>query len=417
MTDHVFVAIGDTHLQHTNPRNPDRLRALDQILNENLTLPNLAAWLWPGDLFHARSSPQDRLEIVSRLARMADRAPVVICRGNHDQPGDLDIFRYVKAAHQVHVITSAQTLRVRLATDAWASLWVFSYPFLASLVAAGVASPDLFQTARAVLEDMFDFGAAELADARARGDLTLLMGHCAIGGARMSNGQPAIGREVEADGALLAKFGAIPKLLNHIHEPQEIHGAHFIGSITAQDFGEITPRRYLRVVMRATYWDIDSRPLDTPRLFHVEGRLTREGFEWQVVTTPGEHIEPPASWGGCDVRVRYRMRASERPALDESLVVKTFAGARRVQLDPIIESDRQVRAPEVAIAHTLQEKVTVVLESNGLPMIDARRAKLAALEHQPADLIVAGVQMLITERLGQSMPRPSAAPVWEEALL
>jgi hypothetical protein len=35
MAFHTLIHIGDVHLQSTNPRNPDRLRALDQVITES----------------------------------------------------------------------------------------------------------------------------------------------------------------------------------------------------------------------------------------------------------------------------------------------------------------------------------------------------------------------------------------------
>jgi DNA repair exonuclease SbcCD nuclease subunit len=434
MQNHLFVAIGDTHLQQSSPRNPDRLRSLDQIIEENIHRPDLAAWLWPGDLTHARSTPQDRWELGSRAARMASRAPVIICRGNHDPKGELEFYSLIHAAHPVHVVTSIQTLHLRLATGATASVFICPYPDLASLVAAGAPSAEVFQQARAVLEDLFDFGASELADARGRGELTLAMGHCAISGARMSNAQPAIGREVEIDGALLTKLGNIPKMWNHIHEPQEIFGAHFVGSITAQDFGEITPRRYLRMHMRddAGYdagWSVESCPLDTPRMFHVEGRLTRDEFHWRVVAGRGGPEQVPAEagalaiadwsnfdWSGCDVRVRYHMLASERPVLNECLVTETFRAARHLQLDPVIESDRSVRAPEVAAATTLPDKVRAVLTSNGQPWTDRRQDKVARLEHHDPEAFIADVRVSIATAEGVSSTIDVSVQTHREAM-
>src|SRR3990167_5962571 len=100
-----LIHVGDVHLQHGHPRNADRLASLDQIVDEGRQLDQLGAWLLPGDLFHARSTVADRNDLAERLALMADVAPVVVVRGNHDQPGDLDIFSRLKARWPVSLAT------------------------------------------------------------------------------------------------------------------------------------------------------------------------------------------------------------------------------------------------------------------------------------------------------------------------
>src|SRR5581483_3778690 len=110
-----LVHIGDFHAA-PGPRNADRYRALDQIISESLQLPRLGAFLWPGDLFDAASSTEDRNGLDERLQRMADAAPVVICYGNHDRAGDLDGFARLQAKHRIYVIARPQVQVLQLAT-------------------------------------------------------------------------------------------------------------------------------------------------------------------------------------------------------------------------------------------------------------------------------------------------------------
>src|SRR5688572_13495941 len=91
------VAIGDAHLG-PNARQADRLRALDTIIDAGLALGDtLGCWLWAGDVFHAKSTIADRNELAPRLIRMANAAPVIGCRGNHDAHGDLELFSKLQA--------------------------------------------------------------------------------------------------------------------------------------------------------------------------------------------------------------------------------------------------------------------------------------------------------------------------------
>ena len=79
---HDFIHIGDLHLDERSPRNADRLQALDQIVAECLDREALAAWLIPGDLFHARpfTSPTVRHPAPRRLAPDSDCSVYVTSR-------------------------------------------------------------------------------------------------------------------------------------------------------------------------------------------------------------------------------------------------------------------------------------------------------------------------------------------------
>lgn len=416
-----LVHIGDFHAA-PGPRNEARYRALDQLIDQALQLPNLGAWLWPGDLSHQRQAIADELALISRLRRMAHHAPVVIVRGNHDIEGDLDKFASVAASHPIYVVNTPDVLRIRLATMQFASIACLPYPHKAGLVLAGAANGDVVDAAADALDGIFMDFAARLEQARAQGDLTLFIGHVNVGGAITSVGQPNIGREIELSPRHLDRLGPIYKGLNHIHKAQEIHGAHYAGSICRLDFGEIEEKRWIEVQYDGGpsaslgYQVVTSHPLDVPPMYHVEGELTRDGFTWKVTAGPGgETQHPPGGdclgcggcggdesgrctdcggigvevrWKGCEVRVRYTYAQSELGVLDRAVVASYFPEAALLQLEPIAIPDRQLRAPEVAAAKTLPDKVSAWCALNGTAATDDVLTKLAILEDfTPAEAI------------------------------
>jgi hypothetical protein len=388
---HRFVHLGDLHLQHAHPRNGDRLQALDRAIDHAKGLPGppaLAAWLMPGDLFHAKSTAEDRNALAIRLQRMADEAPVVICPGNHDAPGDLDIFAKLKARWPVIVRTTPCVEIVQLASDAVAAVGILPYPQKAGLVAAGVAHQDLGAAATAALDAIFMQLAGDLAEARHHGAIPIFMGHVNVAGSQSSNGQPQIGMELELDRAMLARLQPIPYIgLNHIHFPQTIDGATYAGSICRLDFGETEPKRFVVVEIDDVEFNavIVSVPIDTPPLYHVEGDLARDGFTWQVTKGPGGAGDSaPASWAGCGVRVRYRYRASEKSVLSTAPILATFAEAKPFQLEGVAVPDRALRAPAVAAAVTLEDKFTAYCGLGGSPVTPAMLEKLALVEQKDA---------------------------------
>lgn len=412
-----LLAIGDIHL-HPGPRQADRLRALDQIVTEGLALSHLGAWLIPGDIFHQRSTVEDRNAFAQQLQLMADRAPCLLVPGNHDAPGDLQIFGKLKAAHHVYVVDRPTCVRLRLATGEYATCFFLPYPSKAGLTSLGIVPADVADVAGEALDAIFMLAAGELERAKANGDLTFMIGHANISGAIASNGQPQVGMEISVNRGHLDRLGAIPKIFSHIHKAQEIGGALYTGSICRLSWGEVEPKRYLVIEARdfggTRGWEnnVTSHPIDVAPMFHVEGTLTRKAFhfehdEWMCTacggTGDGERgadndtlpCVPCAgsghrSWKGCEVRVRYRFNKSERGALDTARILAEFAEAARLELEPIAIADRELRAPEVAAARTLSEKLAAYSRVDQLAPSVAE--KLALLEHADAVTVLTKVQ-------------------------
>jgi hypothetical protein len=415
--------IGDVHLQHGHPRNADRLASFDQILAAVFTLPDYGGSLIPGDLFHQRSTAEDRNALAERLRRLAERGPVLITRGNHDQLGELEIFERLRTKWPIYVFTQPGVYDVELATGDRAAIAVVPYPDKAGLVAAGVAKDDVPRTAAELLDVIFIQLAHELATARVDGALPLFMGHFNTRGAVVSSGQPQIGHEQEVDRVSLERLPAVYCALNHIHEPQEIGRGVYGGSIAAMDYGEITPRSFVLVeAVRDGDWSAtwERRRLQTPVMYHIEGELTPIGF---LPTSPevlcptcagsGDGDKDPregtvacracggsgrrSDWSGCEVRIRYRCKASEKSLLNEQPIRDAFASALRLKIESVVEPDRDVRSPAVAKETTIEGKLTAYLGGAAAPGV---LAKLTALQTTDGDQILRDVtaQLAVLEQ-------------------
>lgn len=391
-----FVHIGDAHLQSTGSRNAAKLAALDQVIAEGSALPNLGAWLVPGDLFHTKSSVEDRNDWSRRLRLMANRAPVAICYGNHDVPGDLDILGRLEAKWGIYVFTEQTVFRMPLATGHIAALAVLPYPTKAGLVSAGIAKGDVIPAAAELLDLLFVSFAGELQAAMRKGDVPLFMGHVNVAGSLVSNGQPQIGMEIEIDASMLGRLPAVYCALNHIHKAQAIGGGVYAGSIAPMSWGEIESKAYnvvdcTRAVDGQWVAGWQSELICTAALYHVEGLLTRDGFTWQVTAGPGGDVQTaPASWRGCEVRVRYKFAQSEKSVLDQARVLVEFVDAARLEVEPIAVPDRALRSPEVAAARTLAEKLAAYQQAPALT--PSLSAKLAVLEHSDSLAVIGAVQ-------------------------
>lgn len=392
-----LVHLGDLHLQATHPRNADRLAALDQVIERE---QQVNAWLIPGDLFHARSTVQDRNDLAVRLMRMADRAPVLLCYGNHDAPGDLDIYGALRARHLVTVIDKPQVVDLPASGTMDVAIFVLPYPNKAGLVSYGVDREHLHGETQKAMDLIFMEAAAQLETYRAEGGPTLMMGHVSVAGAVSSVGQPQIGTELEISQAHLDRLGPIPKLLNHIHKHQVVVGATYAGSLCRLDWGEIEPKGYVVADYETCperHWAVRFVKLDVPPMYHVEAQLNAASMELEYAVTRGPDgvaLDAPATWAGCDVRVRVRYPQAERARVDLCLDVvrRRFADARRLEIEPVVVPDRALRAPKVVAAQTLDEKLAAWAEVSGVSWAGEIVARAAELQSGESDAVVAGVR-------------------------
>jgi len=387
------------------------LRSWDQIIHEGRLLANLGAWLHVGDVFDARSTPDDRAEVAQRFQAMGEVAPVLVAHGNHCAPGDLPLMAKLKSRHPIYVAVRPEVFRFTLATGEAAAWGLIPYPHRSALVAAGVPHQDIGTAAAVALDAICMSMAHEMAEARTQGALVLLAGHGTLAGARTSAGQPmGLDGDIAFTATMLERFGDIPKLFGHIHAPQELYGAWYTGSIAASDWSEIEEKRYCVVSWDGTRWAMTSHPLDTPKLYHIDGRLTPDGFDWTCDDGDEAHQAGPGFFAGSEVRVRYHFLAAEKAALDESLVRAPFVGAARLDVEPIALRTRSVRAPEVAAAVTLDQKVQAFVRSAGLDWSPGLDAKLAALQQPDGAAFLTEVQQNLPEsQRTVSLSSPTAA--------
>ena len=407
------LAIGDSHFG-PNERNADRYASLDQIIVWGTSRP-LGAWLHAGDLNHAKMTIEDRNELVPRFQRMAKHAPVCMFVGNHDVDGDLRVFSKLKAKYPIVVIERPEVHRLELATGGHAAIFGVPYIHRGGLVGAGVNHDDLGQVARQLVEPVFMAAAHEMEAAADRGDLPVFLAHLAIGGALMSTGQPSVGREIEVDPGLLGRLGDIPKLLGHIHRHQAIHGAWYLGSIARMDHGENEEKVFgVLTFSSPREWTIEFEPLAVPAQHLIEGRLTRDGFTIDRIdgadacACKGTGVDNAmgsvtqcecgsGGWIGADVKVRYHYQRSERSAIDLAHIYATVAGCRSLKLDPIAAIEREVRAPEVAQAVTVEAKAEAYCTRRQIEWTQTIAAKLTALQQQSPEAILAAVSAIAAD--------------------
>lgn len=434
------IHLGDLHLCR-GPKNVDRMAALDYAINHASEQP-IDVWLWPGDLTDAGTTIEIRNYLIGAVQQMTEFAPVVIVRGNHDPEGDLLFLRAMETKFPVYVVErEPEVLMVELPEQRrHAAIACIPYPSKAAIVAAGTPNDQINAVVDAAFETIFMGLGAELQKARDHGQPTLALGHVTIAGAVASTGQPQIGTELEITEAHLKRLGDCLILLNHIHRHQRVGSTWYAGSLCRMDWGETEPKGYIEVIMRKVVegarnapgdvlWghSIQFVPVPVPPMYHVDGTLTRDRFDWIVTKGPdGPKDEPPRQrgpatddadrqqllfhaeaagielepidWTGCDVRVRVHYAQAERAVLNnlDVMVRGLFHGARRLEIEPIAVPDRALRAPEVVQAHTLRDKLQAWAKLSEVGWSDRIEAFTnVLLGDEDADRVVASAEQVL----------------------
>lgn len=405
-----IIAIGDVHLRAGDRRNTARLSALNQIVQHARALGDeLHAVIWLGDIYDRESGIDDRNVIAGYVQLFGGMAPQVIVRGNHDRPGDLDILGELATRYPVTVVTRPKVVYLPHGNTTFDRYAVacLPYPDKGGLVAADVPASAMADAVNRGLDAVFAELGHELTGAIVP---TIFAGHITVGGAETSVGQPLIGHDVQITAAHLMKLPEkTVKILGHIHKPQELLGAHYVGSVSPCDWGETERKRFF-VLRRGPNpltgegpvgWQIEHRLIDVPALYHVEGVFDGTAVTWVVKRGPDGPIEgTPPSFRGAEVRVRYRFNASDagRVAVCKAQLLADFAEAAHVELEPVAIPDRSVRAPEIARATSTADKLAEWCRLAGLATTDGVLAKLAELERPDRDALLVALEARLTQK-------------------
>lgn len=370
-----ILATGDTHIEEGS-RFEECKRVLRWFVSEvERAKPDLV--LHPGDVYDKASTPAEREFAAEFFQALARVCPVVLVKGNHDAPRDLQILAQLEAAHEIQVVEDARVVRVRgvaVAAMAW--------PSRAGQIDDGVAR----EAVRATLSGL----GAELC---AHDGPKVLLGHFDVSGATTGAGQPLIGGSLTVSLADLALAGADAIVMGHIHQAQDwLVGetpAAYCGSPYRTDFGEMEPKSVLSVGFEFGRAAIERMPTPARPMVDVEAHWHSELGAFLELDP---HAPPPA---GADVRFRYTVDADRRAIAGKAAAeikaawLAEGAGCATVKLEPEVLATTRARegTPAVAQARTLAEKLPLFWTSRkDVPdPIRASRllSRLALLEETP----------------------------------
>lgn len=360
-----------------------------------------------GDLYHAESTPIERRCVANWLKAIADICPILICKGNHDTPLDCHIMGRLAAKHSIVVEESVGIRYIIKKGVKPASVFDSPEKATQALAVRSVAWPDRASFANSLGQPT----ALQELDGAASGAMRnlfigighhwsehegpkILNGHFMVDGSKTGAGQPLIGKEMHISLSDLALAKPDIVFASHVHKPQEFEydGIPIVlpGSLYRRDFGETEEKSYVVAEFDGSKlidWHRVKSPCRQMILYQgiwgvYDGIPELEGKSGWIA----EDIGPKGECEDAEVRFRYKVdfdRRHEAKAAAEKLKAQLIAeGAVDVKLDPEVITETHARAPEIAQAKTLEDKLIAYWKATGAGLSDKRQTRLLHLLQQ-----------------------------------
>jgi exonuclease SbcD len=326
-----------------------------------------------GDLTTYKATIKERNFWVDRLVGMANHAPVILVAGNHgaELEGDLYVFGRAKGKHPIYLCTKPEFIEL-----GGAAIAVFPYPRKAEMVGN---EPSLGETFARQLDE-FNWRFEERP-----GCYKLFFGHFGVAGAKVSSGQPLVGRCAEYPLDPLRCLKGQYVGLSHVHLRQQLAPRiWYSGSLSRCDYSEVEDKGYNLVTLNAPELRLDLSDVN------IEFRLspTRRMVEVHAVYEDGElrlpdNLDPLTLK---DSRVKVVVTVSSGPDhllsrdQQENLREKLLA-ANPAELKVKIEHDAELPAEPapIAAARSAEEKLRAYWAMKGAPPVDRQEQLLTKL--------------------------------------
>lgn len=370
-----FLLIGDLHT-----RSGEQLDDIVSCLNfadVQADAFEVDAILIAGDLLEGKSNPEERAVLGAALLNLTDRGgaaprPVVIVKGNHDQPEELTVF----AGYPGVSVWEEPDITSGAGVDILCVPW----PERAYLAAAGHTGEAGDQAGSAALAAML----RAMVATRERPERPLvILAHLQVLGAISSSAQPMIGRAIEAVLGDLQDLGAAAVVLGHIHKPQQLApGVEYIGSLTVHDFGEEAEEKRIGVLTveddGSASWDWI--PVPCRKWVTIEARVEEHppsGGDQPMVFEEGGPL-----YTDSNLRYRYACDESEQHLFDHAAITRRFAAAHTLKIVPQVTRAERVRAAEVAAAASTEDQLKAWGAATGTEITATHLSKLEQLESE-----------------------------------
>lgn len=366
---------GDFHLEEDRYFD-DTAHCIEWFIEEGIQ-SGTNLFVLNGDLTTYKQTIRERKFWVDATIRMADRAPVLLIAGNHGKELENDLYPLakVKGKHPVFLCTEPEFIELDDAAIA-----VFPYPRKEEFANVGEnGSP-----AHAFIEKLQEFNEQF---ERRKDSYRLFFGHFGVAGARVSSGQPLLGRCAEYPLEPLLNLRAQYVGLSHIHLRQQLgRRIGYAGSLSRCDYSEVEDKGYNLITLKTPELRPDLSDLE------IEFRMspTRRMVEIQTRYENGELRLPE----GLDIlrlkdsRLKVVVKVPNGPdrllsrEQQEALKAKLLA-ASPAELKVKIEHEAEV-SPEpapIAAARSAEEKLQAFWAMKGAPPIDRQERLLAKLAY------------------------------------
>ena len=366
-----FAHAGDFHLDEDH-YFADTAHCLEWFVADAIRA-SVDLFVINGDLTTYKQTIKERNLWVETLIQMGNHAPVILVAGNHGKEldGDLHVLARAKAAHPIYLCTEPEFIDL-----GEASVAVFPYPRKAEMA----GNEDSLGKAFARQLDEFNRRFEQRP-----GCYKLFFGHFGVAGARVSSGQPLVGRCAEYPLDPLRSLKAQYVGLSHIHLRQELAPrVWYAGSLSRCDYSEVEDKGYHLVTLNAPELRPDLSDLD------IEFRVspTRRMVELRAVYENGElrlpdNLDPLTLK---DSRVKVVVTVPNGPdhvlsrEQQDNLKEKLLA-ANPTELKVKIEHDAELPAEPapIAAARSAEEKLRAYWTMKGSPPADRQERLLTKL--------------------------------------
>ena len=366
-----FCHAGDFHLDEDR-YFADTARCLEWLVADALRA-SVDFFVINGDLTTYKATIKERNFWVDMLVEMANHAPVILVAGNHgaELEGDLYVFGRAKGKHPIYLCTEPVMIELGEAAIA-----VFPYPRKAEMVGNEHSLGETFVRQLDEFNQRFE---------QLPRSYKLFFGHFGVAGARVSSGQPLVGRCAEYPLDPLRSTKAQYIGLSHVHLRQQLAPRiWYAGSLSRCDYSEVEDKGYHLVTLNGPDLCPDLSDLT------VEFRLspTRRMVELHAVYEDGE-LRLPDNLDVVtlkDSRVKVVVTVPNGPdhqlsrEQQENLREKLLA-ADPAELKVKIEHEADLAAEPapIAAAHSAEEKLRAYWTMKGAPPADRQERLLTKL--------------------------------------
>lgn len=353
--------IADSHVDSRN-RWDETLRIDDHIVNELARVrPSLITH--SGDLTNRETGIPERQHLTQHVTALAEIAPLIIIKGNHDRFGDLEFLASLRTKHRVIVEQQARVHRVggfAVAAVAW--------PDKANLLASIPTNTSKEESDRLAAEALYQILTNLGNQLQEFPEPKILLIHAMVRGSLIGQDQPLIGVPMDVPIETLAQVHANFGVLGHIHLRQCFHYAGvdyvFPGSTHPTNFGEVETKGIVFAEFQdGKYLGYRYHDLPATQLLLIEATFDPTAsfpFIFNNAVTR-EHLDQIVP--GTEVRLRYvvahEYRDVAKRAAQELKAAWESAGAVNVKPEPKQAESTSARLPEIATVRGVREKLSL----------------------------------------------------------